>query len=701
MLTQQKLIVSLAFVLLSACASASPIVYVLNGNGQFGTVDLGTGAFRQIGPDTLEGSSGLIPGPDGSLLTLAFSGDVDRINPGTGISSVLGKSGLGDCSNFPASPCGPSSANALGKLGDAIYATDYANNLYRVNQATGAATLIGLTGIPALPFVPGTVVNGSLNFSDETLFGVGGKLYATFDAGMHNFATSVNTTVIPPNLYQINPATGLAMLVAPTALGLTAVVNVNGTVYGFTFDGETSQEVTLNLANGNTSFVRNIDPAAGFIGGAAAVPEPASIALAGIGLAAVIFCRRRRSFSKHARGYLLTLSLALCAISSAFGQGSTFTTIDFPGATATQPWGINTRGDIVGLYTSAGMTHGFLLSGGQFSTIDFPGATETDAFAINPRGDIVGVYTSADKVSHGFLLTGSQFSTIDFPGATYSEGDGINARGEISGTYVLAGLRHAFLLSGGQFTKVDFPDTIQTIGGGLNPQGDNAGSYNNGGTHGFLLSDGDYTSIDFPGATFTNANAITARGDIVGRYVAGGVSHGYLLSGGLFSTIDFPGASFTSAASRNQRGDIVGRYVMDGVTHAFLLTSFRPACVVAMSTPRIAAVTHSSDFTLVTGSKPASAGEVLVLFVKGLGPTRPSVSPGQPFPSSPLLPVDSLVEVRVNGRSAIVFGAFGFPGAVDGYQVNFRLPPDTTKGTAAIELSAGGVAGMPVNIMVQ
>ncbi len=55
----------------------------------------------------------------------------------------------------------------------------------------------------------------------------------------------------------------------------------------------------------------------------------------------------------------------------------------------------------------------------------------------------------------------------------------------------------------------------------------------------------------------------------------------------------------------------------------------------------------------------------------------------------------------MNGRSAIVFGAVGFPGAVDGYQVNFRLPADTMKGIAAIELSAGGVAGMPVNIVVQ
>ena len=63
--------------------------------------------------------------------------------------------------------------------------------------------------------------------------------------------------------------------------------------------------------------------------------------------------------------------------------------------------------------------------------------------------------------------------------------------------------------------------------------------------------------------------------------------------------------------------------------------------------------------------------------------------------------MDSLVEVRVNGRSAVVFGAVGLPGTVDGYQVNFRLPADVAKGTANVELSAGGSTGTPVSIVVQ
>jgi uncharacterized protein (TIGR03437 family) len=84
----------------------------------------------------------------------------------------------------------------------------------------------------------------------------------------------------------------------------------------------------------------------------------------------------------------------------------------------------------------------------------------------------------------------------------------------------------------------------------------------------------------------------------------------------------------------------------------------------------------------------------------GLGPV-PGVDPGQPFPSNPLAFVNSPVGVTVNGKTAEVLGAVGFPGSVDGYQVNFQLPPDTPKGFAAIQVSAAWVMGSPVNIPVQ
>ncbi len=129
-----------------------------------------------------------------------------------------------------------------------------------------------------------------------------------------------------------------------------------------------------------------------------------------------------------------------------------------------------------------------------------------------------------------------------------------------------------------------------------------------------------------------------------------------------------------------------------------LIPQSRPEIVITSSGP---AITHASDFSLVTAPKPAAAGETLSLFATGLGPTRPGVDPGQPFPSNPLAAVTSPVAVTVNGKPAEVLSAVGFPGAVDGYQLNFRVPPDTPRGTATIQLSAAWIAGSEIRIVIQ
>jgi hypothetical protein len=299
MLNRQKLIVLAALSLFTVPAKADLSVYVVTHSQQFGTIDLNTGAYSHIGPGTPALATGLVPGPNGSLLTLTFSGNLDSINPATGIASVIGATGLADCSNRPISPCGPTSANYLGELGGTIYATDFSNNLYTVNPLTGAAKLIGPTGIPAVPAIPDSFnADGTFNAFDETLFGAGGSLYETFDAITINPSPFTVAPVISPDLYKINPATGLATLVAPTALTLGAAADVNGTVY--VFNNMQGQVDTLNLASGNTTFVSNADPATGLFAGASpvATPEPSFIGLVGFGMAALLFCGWRRAHSK-------------------------------------------------------------------------------------------------------------------------------------------------------------------------------------------------------------------------------------------------------------------------------------------------------------------------------------------------------------------------------------------------------------------
>jgi hypothetical protein len=147
--------------------------------------------------------------------------------------------------------------------------------------------------------------------------------------------------------------------------------------------------------------------------------------------------------------------------------------------------------------------------------------------------------------------------------------------------------------------------------------------------------------------------------------------------------------------------DPANRRINGGTALKFLIH------VIPMSVPQIVttaagpAVAHSGDFTLVSALKPAAPGEVLSLFATGLGPTVPAVDPGLPFPSDPAAAVNSPVVLTVNGEPADVLAAVGYPGSADGYQVNFRVPPDTAKGMATVQISAAWIAGAPVDIPVQ
>ena len=81
--------------------------------------------------------------------------------------------------------------------------------------------------------------------------------------------------------------------------------------------------------------------------------------------------------------------------------------------------------------------------------------------------------------------------------------------------------------------------------------------------------------------------------------------------------------------------------------------------------------------------------------------SRPRRNPRRRFPSSPLAVVNSPVAVTVNGKPAEVLSAVGYPGALDGYQVNFRVPQDLVSGTATIQVSAAWIAGAPVSVPVR
>ena len=98
-------------------------------------------------------------------------------------------------------------------------------------------------------------------------------------------------------------------------------------------------------------------------------------------------------------------------------NGSFTSVSDVPGAFETaviEDGGLNSAGDIVSQYcsskpcslsTGVGDLHGFQLNGGVYTTIDFPGATETLAFGVNSSDDVVGVYKDTSGRFHGYLRT--------------------------------------------------------------------------------------------------------------------------------------------------------------------------------------------------------------------------------------------------------------------------------------------------------
>jgi hypothetical protein len=274
---QPSIVVSLVLIFLACTASAAPLVYVVTVTQQFGTLDLASGQFHAIGNGTPDALSNLVWWK-GTLLTVTISGpnigSLARINPATGEETIIGQTGLG----FNIFDLGA----ARGKL----FVTDLSNNIYSVDPDTGVATPITATGMPPDPTIPFTFNDdGTFNLCDEGLYGVNGKLYATFDS----FALDVTKTPpsiahahVAPALYQIDPGTGAAKFVAQTEWNLTALVAVDGRLYAFhgvidgwdsTFDFPIAHAelVRLNFLTGQTRKLIDLDPSLGIIFGAAPV----------------------------------------------------------------------------------------------------------------------------------------------------------------------------------------------------------------------------------------------------------------------------------------------------------------------------------------------------------------------------------------------------------------------------------------------
>jgi uncharacterized protein (TIGR03437 family) len=95
------------------------------------------------------------------------------------------------------------------------------------------------------------------------------------------------------------------------------------------------------------------------------------------------------------------------------------------------------------------------------------------------------------------------------------------------------------------------------------------------------------------------------------------------------------------------------------------------------------AILHS-DFSVVNSSSPAKQGEVVQIYLTGLGDVNPPVADGAPAPSNPLTGTTTSYEVWIGGAFSGVQGTVQFQGLAPGfpglYQINVQIPTNAPLG---------------------
>ena len=226
----------------------------MGSNGAFGTLDLATGVLTQTG------NTGITPAGlaeiGSTLYTASVSTGLYTVNTLTGNLTQISNLGLNG-----------SDYNVLGSTPTGLYALDDSFNLYSINPTTGAATLLGPTGVAT------GLASGSIGFSLST-----GSSTLYFEDDF--------------DLYSLNTTTGKGTLIGQSGapgIGFNSLVSENGTLYGVessnTLPYNTLYEINTSTGVGTSGSTLNPDVSVAPRGLAPAfsVPEPNALLLLGVG----------------------------------------------------------------------------------------------------------------------------------------------------------------------------------------------------------------------------------------------------------------------------------------------------------------------------------------------------------------------------------------------------------------------------------
>jgi len=298
------LVICLIMAASTAALKADDIAFMSTNTGVFGTIDLNTGAFTQLGSSPVPlGGMAVV---NGTLYASSYntpgSGTLYTVNPTNGSLTVVGTSsinyaGLGSTTSglyalgvdgnlYSINPNSGAAAK-IGPTGFVFGDGDWAglsNNantlyfsngakLFTLNTTTGATTLVGSTGGPqmgALLMESGILYGGeeSPSFAVATINpttgaattgpGVTGAIGEFYALAPFPLSTTNNTAfigTITGDFGTLDLDTGAFSKLGNTGVTLAGMAVANGTLYGTSYETGGGTLYTINPANGNLTVV--------------------------------------------------------------------------------------------------------------------------------------------------------------------------------------------------------------------------------------------------------------------------------------------------------------------------------------------------------------------------------------------------------------------------------------------------------------
>jgi uncharacterized membrane protein len=269
--------------------------------------------------------------------------------------------------------------------------------------------------------------------------------------------------------------------------------------------------------------------------------------------------------------------LLVACVPIVVAQG-TYTQIDYPGAAWTACYGINTAGDVVGVYVDTNNKyHGFHLSGGVYTSIDYRGAHHTEASGINDLGQIVGWYKpdAGGVVGYLYDLQTQAFTKISYAGAKkLTQPLSINNDGIIVGI-VFANNRilTGFELNSGTFQRLVPSNFNSSVVGGISNSGEAVGCGISKGrcVQAFSFNQEKFQRVKLP--RLYQPFGVNIAHAIVGGHQTKTGQQAFLYQNDILQELVFPGSIDGAAAGINDAGVVVGGFDDSSfISHGFIWT---------------------------------------------------------------------------------------------------------------------------------